>query len=83
MSNSVAVRPAPSAVLEVLHPITWFPPMWAFGCGVVSSGVPISTRWVEVIAGIVLCGPLLVATSQVVHDWFDRDVDPTHDPNPP
>ena len=26
------------AVLELLKPITWFAPMWAFGCGVVSSG---------------------------------------------
>ncbi len=23
--------PAPSAVLELLKPITWFPPMWAYG----------------------------------------------------
>ncbi|MGX7745481.1 chlorophyll synthase ChlG [Rhodopseudomonas parapalustris] len=83
MSNSVALRPAPSAVLEVLHPITWFPPMWAFACGVVSAGVPISSRWMEVIAGIVLCGPLLVATSQVVNDWFDRDVDAINEPNRP
>jgi chlorophyll synthase len=83
MSNSMAVRPAPSAVLEVLHPITWFPPMWAFGCGVVSSGVPISERWLEVVAGLVLCGPLLVASSQVVNDWFDRDVDAINEPNRP
>ncbi|MFC0241688.1 chlorophyll synthase ChlG [Rhodopseudomonas telluris] len=82
-AGAVALRPAPSAVLEVLHPITWFPPMWAFACGVVSSGVPISSRWVEVIAGIVLCGPLLVATSQVVNDWFDRDVDAINEPNRP
>lgn len=81
--NTIALRPAPSAVLEVLHPITWFPPMWAFACGVVSSGVPVSSRWVEVIAGIVLCGPLLVATSQVVNDWFDRDVDAINEPNRP
>ncbi|WP_415914806.1 chlorophyll synthase ChlG [Rhodopseudomonas palustris] len=79
----MAMRPAPSAILEVLHPITWFPPMWAFACGVVSSGVPISSRWVEVIAGIVLCGPLLVATSQVVNDWFDRDVDAINEPDRP
>ncbi|MCG6204832.1 chlorophyll synthase ChlG [Rhodopseudomonas sp. HC1] len=83
MPNALATRPAPSAVLEVLHPITWFPPMWAFACGVVSSGVPISSRWIEVIAGIVLCGPLLVATSQVVNDWFDRDVDAINEPNRP
>ncbi|WP_420132143.1 chlorophyll synthase ChlG [Rhodopseudomonas sp.] len=82
-AGTMALRPAPSAVLEVLHPITWFPPMWAFACGVVSSGVPISSRWVEVIAGIVLCGPLLVATSQVVNDWFDRDVDAINEPNRP
>ncbi|WP_041798904.1 chlorophyll synthase ChlG [Rhodopseudomonas palustris] len=83
MSNAMITRPAPSAVLEVLHPITWFPPMWAFACGVVSSGVPISARWPEVIAGIVLCGPLLVASSQVVNDWFDRDVDAINEPNRP
>ncbi|HEY0328174.1 MAG TPA: chlorophyll synthase ChlG [Rhodopseudomonas sp.] len=83
MNRTVALRLAPSAVLEVLHPITWFPPMWAFACGVVSSGVPISSRWLEVIAGIVLCGPLLVATSQVVNDWFDRDVDAINEPNRP
>jgi len=86
MSDSVVARstfPAPSAVLEVLHPITWFPPMWAFACGVVSSGVPISQRWPEVIAGVVLCGPLLVASSQVVNDWFDRDVDAINEPNRP
>jgi chlorophyll/bacteriochlorophyll a synthase len=83
MNNSMVARPAPSAVLEVLHPITWFPPMWAFGCGVVSSGVPISTRWPEVVAGVVLCGPLLVASSQVVNDWFDRDVDAINEPHRP
>ena len=27
-------RPQLSAVLELLKPITWFPPMWAFACGV-------------------------------------------------
>ena len=32
-------RPDPAAVLELLKPITWFPPMWAYGCGVVSSGL--------------------------------------------
>ncbi|MBI5128783.1 MAG: chlorophyll synthase ChlG [Rhodopseudomonas palustris] len=83
MSNAMVARPALSAVLEVLHPITWFPPMWAFACGVVSSGVPLSARWPEVIAGIVLCGPLLVASSQVVNDWFDRDVDAINEPNRP
>ena len=37
--------PAPGVVLELLKPITWFPPMWAFGCGVVSSGVAFQGHW--------------------------------------
>ena len=32
--------PSPRTVLELLKPITWFAPMWAFGCGVVSAGGP-------------------------------------------
>lgn len=76
-------RPAWPAVLELLKPITWFPPMWAFGCGVVSSAVAIGQRWPVVVAGIVLCGPLLCATSQVVNDWFDRHVDAINEPDRP
>ena len=30
--------PHPRDVLELLKPVTWFPPMWAFFCGVMSSG---------------------------------------------
>ena len=68
---------------ELLKPITWFPPMWAFGCGVVASGVPIAQRWPVVVAGIVLAGPLVCATSQAVNDWFDRDVDAINEPHRP
>ena len=38
-------RPALSAVTELFKPITWFPPMWAFACGVVASGASMSGRW--------------------------------------
>jgi chlorophyll synthase len=71
------------AVLELLKPITWFPPMWALSCGVVSSGLPVAGSWPIVIAGIVLAGPLVCATSQAVNDWFDRDVDAINEPNRP
>ncbi|NCW15934.1 MAG: bacteriochlorophyll/chlorophyll a synthase, partial [Rhodobacteraceae bacterium] len=27
------------AALELIKPITWFPPMWAYACGAVSAGV--------------------------------------------
>jgi len=75
--------PAPSAVAEVLKPITWFPPMWAFGCGAVSAGVAVEGRWGLIAAGIVLAGPLVCATSQVVNDWYDRHVDAINEPNRP
>ncbi len=75
--------PRPAAVLELLKPITWFAPMWAFGCGIVSSGVPALSRWSFVLAGVMLAGPLVCATSQAVNDWYDRDVDAINEPNRP
>jgi chlorophyll/bacteriochlorophyll a synthase len=68
------------AVLELLKPITWFPPMWAFGCGAVSVGVPLGEAWPKLLAGLVLAGPLVCATSQAANDWFDRDVDAINEP---
>lgn len=75
--------PQPSAVVELLKPITWFAPMWAFGCGVVSSGAPLGQQWPLVVAGILLAGPLVCATSQAANDWFDRHVDAINEPNRP
>ncbi len=80
---SSARTPSLSAVLELLKPITWFPPMWAFACGVVSSGVPLSHRWLLAVLGIVLAGPAVCATSQAVNDWYDRHVDAINEPNRP
>ena len=76
-------RPEPSAVLELLKPITWFAPMWAFACGAVSAGVSLDGRWLAIAAGIVLAGPLVCGTSQAVNDWFDRHVDALNEPGRP
>ena len=75
--------PQPSAVLELLKPITWFPPMWAFACGVVSSGAPVLAQAGTALAGIALAGPLVCAMSQAINDWYDRDVDAINEPNRP
>ncbi len=83
LTVELAPRPAPAAVLELLKPITWFPPMWAFGCGVVSSGVPLAGNWPLVVIGVLLAGPLVCATSQAVNDWFDRHVDAINEPGRP
>ncbi len=71
------------AALELLKPITWFAPMWAFGCGVVSAGVPMQGRWWLAVVGIMLAGPLVCATSQAANDWFDRHVDAINEPGRP
>ncbi|MEM1399929.1 MAG: UbiA family prenyltransferase, partial [Pseudomonadota bacterium] len=76
-------RPQPLAVLELLKPITWFAPMWAFACGAVSSGVPLTSHWLAVGLGIVLAGPLVCGTSQAVNDWYDRHVDAINEPDRP
>jgi chlorophyll synthase len=76
-------RPTLSTVAELLKPITWFPPMWAFACGVVASGVSPEGLWPIIVVGILLAGPLVCATSQAVNDWFDRHVDAINEPHRP
>ncbi len=75
--------PTPDAILALLKPVTWFPPMWALTCGAVSSGVPLSGRWAQLALGICLTGPMVCASSQAVNDWFDRHVDAINEPNRP
>jgi chlorophyll/bacteriochlorophyll a synthase len=75
--------PRPRDVLELLKPVTWFPPMWAFMCGVVSSGVAMTEHWGLLVAGMLLAGPLVCGNSQAINDWFDRHVDAINEPNRP
>ncbi|MEL6567006.1 MAG: chlorophyll synthase ChlG [Pseudomonadota bacterium] len=88
MSNPDVLLPpntGPSwrALLELSKPVTWFAPMWAFMCGVVSSGAPLGGRWQFLLGGVVLAGPLVCAASQAVNDWFDRHVDAINEPDRP
>ena len=76
-------RPQPGALVELLKPITWFPPMWAFLCGAVSSGQGLIDRPWLLVAGVLLAGPLVCGASQVVNDWFDREVDAINEPERP
>jgi chlorophyll synthase len=75
--------PTLSALTALLKPITWFAPMWAFGCGVVSSGAPLEGRWLHFLGGVLLAGPFACAASQAVNDWFDRHVDAINEPYRP
>ncbi len=75
--------PALASVIELLKPITWFAPMWAFGCGIVSSGASVWDNLGMLVLGVLLSGPLVCGTSQAVNDWYDRHVDAINEPNRP
>ena len=70
-------------VLELLKPITWFPPMWAFACGVISSGISVAENLDLLILGIIVAGPVVCGMSQAANDWCDRHVDTINEPNRP
>lgn len=75
--------PALKDVVELAKPVTWFPPMWAFLCGVVASGASIADNWLFLVAGLALTGPVVCGTSQVINDWCDRHVDAINEPDRP
>lgn len=83
LSQPYSRFPAVSDVVELAKPVTWFPPMWAFMCGVVSSGISIADNWLFLLAGIALTGPMVCGTSQVINDWCDRHVDAINEPSRP
>ncbi len=83
VSSPPALTKSLRASLELLKPVTWFAPMWAYGCGIVSSGVSLQNHWWTLLAGVALCGPLVCGTSQACNDWYDRHVDAINEPNRP
>ncbi len=75
--------PDAAAIVALFKPITWFAPMWAFGCGLVSSGAPLGRHPPTALLGVLLAGPLLCGTSQAINDWCDREVDAINEPGRP
>jgi chlorophyll synthase len=75
--------PEPRAILTLLKPITWFPPMWAFACGSITGTDKIAENLPIFFLGLLLTGPLVCASSQAVNDWYDRHVDAINEPNRP
>jgi len=75
--------PEPQALLTLIKPITWFPPMWAYLCGLVASGQPFAGQWALVALGVLLAGPVVCGMSQAANDWCDRHVDAINEPDRP
>ena len=75
--------PEPRAMLRLIKPITWFPPMWAYLCGIVSAGIAPAGHWGLIIIGVLLAGPVVCGMSQAANDWCDRFVDAINEPDRP
>lgn len=70
-------------MLRLVKPITWFPPMWAYLCGAVASGVAPAGQWPALVVGVILAGPVVCGMSQAANDWCDREVDAINEPDRP
>jgi chlorophyll synthase len=57
--------------------------MWAFDCGIGSSGLSLASRGRIAIAGVVLAGPTAYAASEAVNDRCDRRGDTINEPSRP
>ena len=84
LASASSALPRPGALLEIVKPITWFPPVWAYLCGVVAVGGAGGARplddWPLVLLGMVLAGPVVCGMSQAANDWCDRHVDAINEP---
>ena len=75
--------PSISSIITLIKPITWFPPMWAFLCGAVSSSnISLDTSMLLLI-GLILSGPIVCGMSQAINDWCDKEVDAINEPSRP
>ena len=88
MQDSVLIArpsrpPALRDMAALTKPVTWFPPMWAYLCGAVSSGAALADNLPLLLGGIILTGPAVCGTSQVINDWCDRHVDAINEPQRP
>lgn len=68
--------------VQLMKPVTWFAPAWAFLCGAIASG---ALGWSpqplgRLMLGILMSGPILCGLSQVVNDYCDREVDAINEP---
>ena len=67
--------PSISSIIILIKPITWFPPMWAFLCGAVSSSNISLDTSIILLIGLILSGPIVCGMSQAINDWCDKEVD--------
>ncbi len=71
--------------LQLMKPITWIPLMWGIICGAASSGNYTWTLENVLISAacMLLAGPLLTGYTQILNDYYDRDIDAINEPYRP
>jgi chlorophyll/bacteriochlorophyll a synthase len=71
--------------LQLMKPITWIPLMWGVICGAASSGE--FTWTIPNVLTSLLCmlmsGPLLTGYTQIMNDYYDREIDAINEPYRP
>ena len=71
--------------LQLMKPITWIPLMWGVICGAASSGnYTFSLENVLISAAcMLLSGPFMTGYTQVVNEYYDREIDAINEPYRP
>ena len=71
--------------LQLMKPVTWVPLIWGVACGAAASGMYTWTP--ENVAKALLCmtmsGPFLTGYTQVMNDYYDREIDAINEPYRP
>ena len=72
--------------LQLMKPVTWVPLIWGVSCGAAASG---HFHWTDpqdiakALSCMVLAGPFLTGYTQVINDWYDREIDAINEPYRP
>jgi chlorophyll/bacteriochlorophyll a synthase len=71
--------------LQLMKPITWIPLIWGVVCGAASSGNYTWTLEHILMSAtcMLLSGPLMTGYTQVVNEYYDREIDAINEPYRP
>jgi chlorophyll/bacteriochlorophyll a synthase len=71
--------------LQLMKPITWIPLMWGVICGAASSGKYTWTLENVLISAacMLLSGPIMTGYTQIMNDYYDREIDAINEPYRP
>ena len=71
--------------LQLMKPITWIPLMWGVLCGAASSGKYTWTLENVLISAacMLLSGPIMTGYTQIMNDYYDREIDAINEPYRP